>query len=67
MGAQGGLGGAMTEPPPLPPTEQLKLRQDGRHYCYLNRESSGLPGVDDAANFHAVQVPPAGAWEDGKP
>ncbi|NXE83601.1 MYO1A protein, partial [Cochlearius cochlearius] len=42
-------------PAPSPRPEQLKLRQDGRHYCYLNRESSGLPGVDDAANFHAVQ------------
>ncbi|KAM6189048.1 unconventional myosin-Ia [Sarcoramphus papa] len=35
--------------------QQLKLRQDCRHYGYLNRESSGLPGVDDAANFHAMQ------------
>ncbi|NXU79620.1 MYO1A protein, partial [Oreotrochilus melanogaster] len=35
--------------------EQLKLRQDCRHYSYLNRESSGLPGMDDAANFHAMQ------------
>ncbi|KAM9265187.1 unconventional myosin-Ia [Morus bassanus] len=35
--------------------QQLKLRQDCRHYGYLNRESSGLPGVDDAANFRAVQ------------
>ncbi|NXO51626.1 MYO1A protein, partial [Aramus guarauna] len=38
-----------------PPPEQLKLRQDCRHYGYLNRESFGLPGVDDAANFHAMQ------------
>ncbi|NXL07516.1 MYO1A protein, partial [Mesembrinibis cayennensis] len=38
-----------------PPAEQLKLRQDCRHYGYLNRESSGLPGVDDAANFRAMQ------------
>ncbi|KAM7079869.1 unconventional myosin-Ia [Ciconia maguari] len=35
--------------------QQLKLRQDCRHYGYLNRESSGLPGVDDAANFRAMQ------------
>ncbi|NXB64136.1 MYO1A protein, partial [Struthidea cinerea] len=35
--------------------EQLKLRQDCGHYGYLNRESSSLPGVDDAANFHAMQ------------
>ncbi|NXT96058.1 MYO1A protein, partial [Anhinga rufa] len=41
--------------PPLPPPEQLKLRQDCRHYGYLNRESSGLPGMDDAANFRAMQ------------
>ncbi|XP_009466994.1 PREDICTED: unconventional myosin-Ia [Nipponia nippon] len=34
---------------------QLKLRQDCRHYGYLNRESSGLPGVDDAANFRTMQ------------
>ncbi|XP_042652650.1 unconventional myosin-Ia isoform X2 [Tyto alba] len=35
--------------------QQLKLRQDCRHYGYLNRESSSLPGVDDAANFRAMQ------------
>ncbi|GAB0201287.1 unconventional myosin-Ia [Grus japonensis] len=35
--------------------QQLKLCQDCRHYGYLNWESSGLPGVDDAANFHAMQ------------
>ncbi|NXD00283.1 MYO1A protein, partial [Certhia familiaris] len=35
--------------------EQLKLRQDCGHYGYLNRESSSLPGMDDAANFHAMQ------------
>ncbi|XP_009332448.1 PREDICTED: unconventional myosin-Ia [Pygoscelis adeliae] len=35
--------------------QQQKLRQDCRHYGYLNRESSGLPGVDDAANFRAMQ------------
>lgn len=49
------------QPPPHP--EQLKLRQDCRHYGYLNRESSGLPGVDDAANFRAMQVLLAGVWE----
>ncbi|NWS64969.1 MYO1A protein, partial [Chunga burmeisteri] len=38
-----------------PPPEQLKLRQDCQHYGYLNRENSSLPGVDDAANFRAVQ------------
>ncbi|KAM6294371.1 unconventional myosin-Ia [Aegotheles albertisi] len=35
--------------------QQLKLRQDCRHYGYLNRESAGLPGMDDAANFRAMQ------------
>ncbi|XP_058279798.1 unconventional myosin-Ia [Hirundo rustica] len=35
--------------------QQLKLRQDCRHYGYLNRENSSLPGMDDAANFHAMQ------------
>ncbi|XP_068266875.1 unconventional myosin-Ia isoform X2 [Nyctibius grandis] len=35
--------------------QQLKLQQDGRHYGYLNRETSALPGVDDAANFRAMQ------------
>ncbi|NXB93520.1 MYO1A protein, partial [Vidua chalybeata] len=40
-----------------PPPEQLKLRQDCGHYGYLNREGSNLPGMDDAANFHAMQVP----------
>ncbi|XP_061871442.1 unconventional myosin-Ia [Colius striatus] len=35
--------------------QQLKLRQDCQHYGYLNRESSSLPGVDDAANFHTMQ------------
>ncbi|NXX80448.1 MYO1A protein, partial [Urocolius indicus] len=34
---------------------QLKLRQDCQHYGYLNRESCSLPGVDDAANFRAMQ------------
>ncbi|NXK15475.1 MYO1A protein, partial [Herpetotheres cachinnans] len=38
-----------------PAPHQLKLRQDCRHYGYLNRESSSLPGVDDAASFHTVQ------------
>ncbi|NWY52503.1 MYO1A protein, partial [Chionis minor] len=37
------------------PRQQLKLRQDCRHYGYLNRESSALPGVDDAANFRTMQ------------
>ncbi|NXM94052.1 MYO1A protein, partial [Sylvia borin] len=35
--------------------KQLKLRQDCGHYGYLNRESSSLPGMDDAANFQAMQ------------
>lgn len=35
--------------------QRLRLRQDCRHYGYLNRESCSLPGVDDAANFRAVQ------------
>ncbi|XP_041328621.1 unconventional myosin-Ia [Pyrgilauda ruficollis] len=35
--------------------QQLKLRQDCGHYGYLNREGSSLPGMDDAANFHAMQ------------
>ncbi|XP_014748035.1 PREDICTED: unconventional myosin-Ia isoform X2 [Sturnus vulgaris] len=35
--------------------QQLKLRQDCGHYGYLNRESSSLPGMDDAANFHTMQ------------
>ncbi|NXM81299.1 MYO1A protein, partial [Oenanthe oenanthe] len=38
-----------------PQPEQLKLRQDCGHYGYLNRESSSLPGMDDAANFQAAQ------------
>ncbi|NWR39500.1 MYO1A protein, partial [Tachuris rubrigastra] len=37
------------------PPEQLKLHQDCGHYGYLNRESSNLPGMDDAANFRAMQ------------
>ncbi|KAI1229839.1 Unconventional myosin-Ia [Lamprotornis superbus] len=35
--------------------QQLKLHQDCGHYGYLDRESSNLPGMDDAANFHAMQ------------
>ncbi|KAM6112389.1 unconventional myosin-Ia [Phoenicopterus ruber ruber] len=35
--------------------QQLKLRQDCQHYGYLNQESPGLPGVDDAANFRTIQ------------
>ncbi|XP_058678073.1 unconventional myosin-Ia isoform X1 [Ammospiza caudacuta] len=35
--------------------QQLKLRQDCGHYRYLDREGSSLPGMDDAANFHAMQ------------
>ncbi|KAM6233454.1 LOW QUALITY PROTEIN: unconventional myosin-Ia [Porphyrio hochstetteri] len=35
--------------------QQLKLHQDCRHYGYLNWERSALPGVDDAANFRAMQ------------
>ncbi|XP_054033345.1 unconventional myosin-Ia isoform X2 [Dryobates pubescens] len=35
--------------------QQLKLRQDCRHYAYLNREAADVPGMDDAANFHAMQ------------
>ncbi|XP_054253121.1 unconventional myosin-Ia isoform X2 [Indicator indicator] len=35
--------------------QQLKLRQDCRHYAYLNQEASDVPGMDDAANFHAMQ------------
>ncbi|NWV58802.1 MYO1A protein, partial [Malurus elegans] len=41
--------------PELPPRPKLKLRQDCGHYGYLNRGSSSLPGMDDAANFHAMQ------------
>ncbi|TRZ13957.1 hypothetical protein HGM15179_013146 [Zosterops borbonicus] len=36
--------------------QQLKLRQDCGHYGYLNRESSSLPGMDDAANFQAMVI-----------
>ncbi|NXT37308.1 MYO1A protein, partial [Pelecanoides urinatrix] len=46
---------AWRSPPGPRCNPQLKLRQDCRHYGYLNRESSGLPGVDDAANFRAMQ------------
>ncbi|CAI5765468.1 unconventional myosin-Ia isoform X1 [Podarcis lilfordi] len=34
---------------------QLKLQRDCRLYGYLNREASSLRGMDDAANFRAVQ------------
>ncbi|NXH41631.1 MYO1A protein, partial [Dicaeum eximium] len=37
------------------PARKLKLLQDCGHYGYLNRESSSLPGMDDAANFHTMQ------------
>uniref|UniRef100_A0A8C4VHS1 Unconventional myosin-Ia n=1 Tax=Gopherus evgoodei TaxID=1825980 RepID=A0A8C4VHS1_9SAUR len=33
----------------------LKLERDCRRYGYLGREDPSLPGVDDAANFRAVQ------------
>ncbi|NXJ86917.1 MYO1A protein, partial [Trogon melanurus] len=52
---EGGQGPEGTTAELPPPTEQLKLRQDCRHYGYLNPESSSLPGVDDAANFRAMQ------------
>lgn len=62
-GAGGGGGSGrvwglwLTSPPPLTPTpEQLKLRPDCSHYGYLNHEKSVLPGMDDAANFRAMQV-----------
>ncbi|XP_015742559.1 unconventional myosin-Ia isoform X2 [Coturnix japonica] len=35
--------------------QQLKLRPDCSHYSYLNHEKSVLPGMDDAANFRAMQ------------
>nr|P47807.2 RecName: Full=Unconventional myosin-Ia; AltName: Full=Brush border myosin I; Short=BBM-I; Short=BBMI; AltName: Full=Myosin I heavy chain; Short=MIHC [Gallus gallus]AAB38373.1 brush border myosin I heavy chain [Gallus gallus] len=35
--------------------QQLKLRPDCSHYGYLNHEKSVLPGMDDAANFRAMQ------------
>ncbi|XP_052521213.1 unconventional myosin-Ia isoform X1 [Tympanuchus pallidicinctus] len=35
--------------------QKLKLRPDCSHYGYLNREKSVLPGMDDAANFRAMQ------------
>ncbi|XP_038234668.1 unconventional myosin-Ia isoform X2 [Dermochelys coriacea] len=34
---------------------ELKLERDCRHYGYLGREDRSLPGVDDAANFRAIQ------------
>ncbi|NXX43276.1 MYO1A protein, partial [Tricholaema leucomelas] len=40
---------------PSYPASQLKLRQDCQHYAYLNRETSDVPGMDDAANFRAMQ------------
>ncbi|NXH62586.1 MYO1A protein, partial [Rhabdornis inornatus] len=43
------------DPVPSRRAKQLKLRQDCGHYGYLDRESSSLPGMDDAANFHAMQ------------
>ncbi|XP_060108849.1 unconventional myosin-Ia-like isoform X2 [Heteronotia binoei] len=35
--------------------KQLKLERDCGLYDYLNKEASSLQGVDDAANFRAVQ------------
>uniref|UniRef100_A0A669QA09 Unconventional myosin-Ia n=1 Tax=Phasianus colchicus TaxID=9054 RepID=A0A669QA09_PHACC len=35
--------------------QKLKLRPDCSYYGYLNREKSVLPGMDDAANFRAMQ------------
>ncbi|NXS61799.1 MYO1A protein, partial [Brachypteracias leptosomus] len=47
---------SLAPPTSYPPTpELLKLRQDCQHYGYLNRESSELPGMDDAANFRTMQ------------
>lgn len=59
----------MAEPPLPPPPEQLKLRQGSQHYGYLNREKSNLPGMDDAANFRAMQVRLGkhGGWETMTP
>ncbi|XP_072847241.2 unconventional myosin-Ia isoform X1 [Pogona vitticeps] len=34
----------------------LKLQRDCSHYYYLNREAPNLQGVDDAANFKALQI-----------
>ncbi|NWZ27805.1 MYO1A protein, partial [Asarcornis scutulata] len=47
---------SLPDPPgPLLHFPQLKLRQGSQHYGYLNREKSSLPGMDDAANFRAMQ------------
>uniref|UniRef100_A0A8C8RMZ1 Unconventional myosin-Ia n=1 Tax=Pelusios castaneus TaxID=367368 RepID=A0A8C8RMZ1_9SAUR len=35
--------------------EELKLARDCVHYRYLNRDSTSLPGMDDAANFRIIQ------------
>nr|XP_023967778.1 unconventional myosin-Ia isoform X2 [Chrysemys picta bellii] len=35
--------------------KELKLERDCGHYGYLGREDPSLPGMDDAANFRAVQ------------
>ncbi|NXR07802.1 MYO1A protein, partial [Semnornis frantzii] len=40
---------------PSRPASQLKLHQGCQHYAYLNQETSNVPGMDDAANFHAMQ------------
>ncbi|XP_037739614.1 unconventional myosin-Ia isoform X1 [Chelonia mydas] len=34
---------------------ELKLERDCRRYGYLGQEDRSLPGVDDAANFRAIQ------------
>ncbi|KAJ7317700.1 hypothetical protein JRQ81_003862 [Phrynocephalus forsythii] len=34
---------------------QLKLQRDCGHYSYLNKEAPSLQGMDDAANFRALQ------------
>ncbi|XP_074835669.1 unconventional myosin-Ia isoform X2 [Carettochelys insculpta] len=35
--------------------KDLKLERDCRRYGYLSRDDHSLPGVDDAANFRAIQ------------
>ncbi|XP_075757940.1 LOW QUALITY PROTEIN: unconventional myosin-Ia [Pelodiscus sinensis] len=35
---------------------ELKLERDCKRYGYLGREDPRLPGVDDAANFRAIQA-----------
>ncbi|XP_034648937.1 unconventional myosin-Ia isoform X2 [Trachemys scripta elegans] len=35
--------------------KELKLKRDCGHYGYLGQEDPSLPGMDDAANFRAVQ------------